>query len=100
MTHYADYFGHSGGSSDEKIDYAYDFADRLIYRKLDPDGSAASALPIEESVYVYDGQHVLLQFDRTNGTGDLSHTDLSHRYLYGPAIDQVLADEHLGDDVY
>ena len=41
----------------------------------------------------------MLQFDDT-GNEDLDENDLSHRYLYGPVIDQVLADEQVGDEVY
>ena len=35
-----------------------------------------------------------MQFDGT-GTGDLTAADLSHRYLWGPAVDQLLADEQV-----
>ncbi len=38
----------------------------------------------------------MLQFDRTGG-GDVQASDLSHRYLWGPAVDQILADETVGD---
>ena len=41
---------------------------------------------------------MLLQFDRSDGTGDLADTDLSHRYLHGGAIDQILADEQVHYD--
>jgi RHS repeat-associated protein len=44
--------------------------------------------------YVYDGNQIVMQFQKT-GTGDLAATDLSHRYLWGPAVDQLLADEQL-----
>ena len=41
----------------------------------------------------------LLQFDGPGGgTGsasDLTGADLSHRYLWGPAVDQLLCDEQL-----
>lgn len=40
--------------------------------------------------YVYDGDHVALKFE----VGQLSH-----RYLHGPVIDQILADEQV-DDLY
>jgi RHS repeat-associated protein len=43
---------------------------------------------------VYDGNQIVMQFQKT-GTGDLAATDLSHRYLWGPAVDQLLADEQL-----
>ncbi|HJQ78894.1 MAG TPA: hypothetical protein VJ828_03015, partial [Lacipirellulaceae bacterium] len=35
---------------------------------------------------------VILQFDKT-GSGNVVTTELSHRYLWGPAVDQLLADE-------
>ena len=47
--------------------------------------------------YVYDGNQIVLQFQKT-GTGDLAATDLSHRYLWGPAVDQLLADEQVHYD--
>jgi hypothetical protein len=43
---------------------------------------------------VYDGQQIVMQFDGT-GTSDLTAANLSHRYLWGPAVDQLLADEQL-----
>jgi RHS repeat-associated protein len=35
-----------------------------------------------------------LQFDK-DGTGDVTGENLSHRYLWGPAVDQLLADEQV-----
>ena len=43
-------------------------------------------------MFVYDGLETALQFEKT-GAGDLAATDLSHRYLCGPAVDQLFADE-------
>jgi hypothetical protein len=37
---------------------------------------------------------VVLEFDKS-GSGDASDYDLSHRYLWGPAVDQLLADEQV-----
>ena len=40
----------------------------------------------------------MLQFDGTSATGSasaLTANNLSHRYLWGPAVDQILADEQL-----
>ena len=42
----------------------------------------------------YDGQQMLVQFDR-EGVGRVTAQDQSHRYLWGPAVDQILADEQL-----
>ncbi len=95
-----DFDDYSGGSCSEEILYEYDYADRLIRREHDPDGDDGST-SVEQSVYVYDGQHILLQLDDAGGD-DLTETDLSHRYLHGPAIDMVLADEqvHWNTDDY
>jgi RHS repeat-associated protein len=35
-----------------------------------------------------------LQFDKT-GSGTVADTDLSHRYLWGPMVDQLLTDEQV-----
>jgi len=40
-------------------------------------------------VFVYDGDQIVLEFDGT------SAGDVSHRYLWGPAVDQILADEQV-----
>ena len=54
--------------------------------------------------YVYDGNQIVMQFDNLTspasgeGQGEglpLAATNLSHRYLWGPAVDQLLADEQL-----
>ena len=47
----------------------------------------------QETVYAYDRGQITLQFDKT-GTGQLSASDLSHRYLWNSqAVDQLFADE-------
>ena len=59
------------------------------------DGSHSS---VHTTDYVYDGNQIVLQFDATSTPGtsvSLTVADLSHRYLSGPAVDQVLADEQL-----
>jgi RHS repeat-associated protein len=74
--------------------FTYDMFDRRVTRSIDPDGRAWSvsnpnvnggADPLETEHFVYDGQDIVLQF---NGTGAMTH-----RYLHGPLVDQVLADE-------
>jgi hypothetical protein len=39
--------------------------------------------------------HRVLQFDRTGGSGPLTAANLSHRYLWGQTVDQLLADERV-----
>jgi RHS repeat-associated protein len=62
---------------------------------VDPDGASGSTA-IHQMAFVYDGAQIALQFEKT-GTGDISASGLSHRYLWGPAVDQLLADEHVDD---
>ncbi len=45
-------------------------------------------------MFINDGGQVVLEFDK-DGTGDVAATDLSHRYLWGEAVDQLLADEQV-----
>jgi len=77
------------GSVTETIDYTYDAFNRLVGRVATFAGQAP-----QETVFVYDGENIALQFDGT-GTSPLGANDLSHRYLWGPAVDQVMADEQL-----
>jgi RHS repeat-associated protein len=67
----------------EQVDYTYDAFDRRIAKAVDPDGEGREQTETER--FVYDGAHIALVFD---GKGQQTH-----RYLYGPQIDQVLADE-------
>jgi YD repeat-containing protein len=67
----------------EQVDYTYDAFDRRIAKAVDPDGEGRAQTETEQ--FVYDGAHIALVFD---GKGQQTH-----RYLYGPQIDQVLADE-------
>ncbi len=84
-----------GGAVDHTVDYAYDYANRLVFRTVDA-GRSGGTVPVQESAYVYDGNQIALQFDKiVSGPSDLSASDLSHRYLWGPAIHQLLADEHV-----
>jgi RHS repeat-associated protein len=68
------------------ISYHYDAFNRLVYREIVGSGV--------KSAFVYDGTQVALEFDKA-GSGDLAASDLSHRYLWGPAVDQLLADEQV-----
>jgi RHS repeat-associated protein len=45
-------------------------------------------------VYLWQNGQIVLQFDKS-GTGDLDYEDLSHRYLWGPTVDMLLADEQI-----
>ncbi|MHB1037230.1 MAG: RHS repeat-associated core domain-containing protein [Pirellulales bacterium] len=83
-----------GAASNQVVEYVYDYANRLVTRTLDPDGDGGTAA-IQQTAFVYDGDQILLQFEK-EGAGDLVASDLRHRYLWGPAVDQILADESVG----
>jgi RHS repeat-associated protein len=68
------------------VDYTYDTFDRRIEKSYDADGPGSGAAVVTR--YVYDGDNIALQFDGSS--------NLTHRYLHGPAVDQILADEQIG----
>ena len=70
----------SGNNATETIEYTYDALDRRTAKEItDHPGNNTTT-----ETFVYDGQHIVLRF--IDG-------DLSNRYLHGPQIDQILADE-------
>ncbi len=64
--------------------YAYDAFNRLIRTTYDADGAGAGAA-IDKFWAFDDGINPLLEFDGTTSS------DVSHRYLWGPIVDQLLA---------
>lgn len=68
----------------QSVQYRYDMFGPRIAKQFDDNGDASID---RQEHYVYDGEHIALQFD--------SGGDLTHRYLHGPAVDQILADEQL-----
>ena len=102
VTNY-DTFADYGTTSSQEVDYVYDYLNRLVARTIDEDGSGATYSD-ETEYYVYDGGEpgtaeqpdqdadvgqIVLQLDE-NGAP-------THRYLWGPAVDQILADEVVDD---
>jgi RHS repeat-associated protein len=68
------------------VDYAYDAFNHLVRRTLDADGAGSGGAT--DTFFSYQGGQVALQFDGA------SASNLSHRYLWNPAVvDQLLADE-------
>lgn len=76
----------AGGTITMQADYTYDVFDRRIKKVVDADGAGGGAAVT--SRYVFEGErpNVTLQFDGSN--------NLTHRYLWGEALDQLLADEN------
>jgi RHS repeat-associated protein len=101
VTSYAAY----GDAPTQAVTYSYDAENRWIGETvINGDGS------VHTTAFGYDpgagggggagtGQ-IVLQFDKdvpsaTGSASALTVNDLSHRYLWGPAVDQILADEQV-----
>jgi len=85
-----------GGEDVRWIDYSYDAANQLISRaEAYFDGSN------ENSIFVYEDGQIVFEFhEEILGSvlvGDLEAQDLLRRLLWGPAVDQLLAEEHVED---
>jgi RHS repeat-associated protein len=81
----------------QTVTYVYDVENRWIGETVTTysDGSPSS---VHTTDFAYDGNQIVLQFDGTSSPGSpvsLTANNLSHRYVYGPAVDQVLADERV-----
>jgi RHS repeat-associated protein len=72
----------------------YDVANRWIGETVTTYSGGVGTV-VENRGFVYDGNQIVLQFDKS-GSGGLAATDLSKRYLWGSAVDQLLAQETTG----
>ena len=79
----------AAGTEQQRIVYTYDLFDRLIKRSYDDDGSQGPNSPVDTYWAGYVGYEATLEFDGN------SQADLSHRYLFGPGNDMILADEQI-----
>jgi RHS repeat-associated protein len=73
----------SSGTVTQSVAYTYDAYDSRIGKVIDADGAGSAPAQVERMVY--DGDNIALTFDETGNQ--------THRYLYGPGVDQILADE-------
>ncbi len=96
--------GTYGGAPTQVVTYLYNAEGRWIGENV----ANGSGVITHETRFVYDGNQIVLQFDYSplppgegQGEGDssqdlqMTNADLSHRYLWGPAVDQILSDEQL-----
>lgn len=81
----------SDGMPLQQVEYTYDAFDRRIAKLVD--GAPGDTVEGDTTHFVYDGDDVVLEFDRLAG-GDV---DLARRNLHGPAVDQILAVERVGE---
>lgn len=75
----------SGTTVLSTVTQSYDVFNRWVRTQVDSNGPVADGQ--SERFFVYDGTQIVMEFD---GADD---SDLTHRYLWGPAVDQILADE-------
>jgi YD repeat-containing protein len=70
------------------VKYTYDVSNRLIRKQVDDDGDTDFD---RAQKFVYDGSQIVLVFDDSD--------DVEHRFLIGPMVDQIFADEDAVNDV-
>ena len=88
---YSTYTAYAGQTPSQVVDYLYDAFNRLVGEDTDSNGDSTLD---HQTRFIYDGNNPVLQFDKS-GPGDLAAANLTHRYLYGPAVNQILADEQV-----
>jgi RHS repeat-associated protein len=75
----------SAGTNFKNVVYAYDVFNRRVIKGIDPDGGAPQ-YTYDYTYFVYDTDDIVLAL-KAGGVH-------SNRYLHGPAVDEVLADEN------
>ncbi len=80
----------AAGQQTEEVNYTYDALNRRISEAV------TTAAGTTVTYFVYDGSNVLLEFQSNDGS---STPVLTEHNLYGPAVDQVLAEDAGGGNV-
>jgi RHS repeat-associated protein len=83
-----------GGPATQTVTYSYDAENRWVGENIETFDTTGDVLTNHETCFAYDGNQIVLEFDK-DGSGDGAAADLSDRYVSGPAVDQVLADEQV-----
>jgi RHS repeat-associated protein len=78
------------GTKTQEVKFTYDALDRRIFKSVD--AAPTDAVDAAFTHFVYDREDVILDFVDTDGAGS-APLALDQRYLHGPAIDQVLAQD-------
>jgi RHS repeat-associated protein len=82
-------FRSAAGVETRSIEYRYDLLNRLVLRRLDSNGAATAGGVSDIWLAGYDG------INPTLALSSLSSTAITNRYLWGPGVDFLLADEQL-----
>jgi len=86
------------GVETQRVEFTYDAMNRRIAKTVDITPLNA----INDGVvthFVYDRDHVVLEFVDNDGTAGASQPVLDKRYFYGTGVDQILAQESAGGEV-
>jgi RHS repeat-associated protein len=91
------------GATTQVVTYAYDVFNRRIARAVDTSSPFDMAdafiehyiLDDASGIASLDGGNVILDFVDPDGPEGTASIELAKRYLYGPAVDQILAQEDL-----
>jgi len=81
----------------ESVVYTYDVLNRRLSKTVDSDGAGAGVAWTEH--YIYDGEQIALVYKDPDASGT-ANPSLTNRYLYGPQVDQILADEQFVDGIF
>ncbi|MDZ4852594.1 MAG: RHS repeat-associated core domain-containing protein [Pirellulaceae bacterium] len=84
------------GGPTQVVEYTYDMANRRIASKVD--STPADAVDGAITYFIYDGDEVLVEVTDPDGSGPAIAVE-SMRYLHGPLVDQVLAQEDAAGSV-
>ena len=80
------------GNVTQTVTYTYDASNQMIRRGLDPDGAGAAAMTFTYTDYENGAAYLLLSDSDPLGLAGPTVPNLSQRYLYSPAVDQLLAE--------
>jgi len=84
-------------SETQRVEYTYDAFNRRITKAVDTNPQDAVAAVVTH--FVYNQDDVILEFVDNDGTAGTNEPVLNLRYLHGPAVDQVLAQEEADSSI-
>ncbi len=87
----------AAGNETQRVEYTYDVFDRRIAKVVD--NNPQDAVNALVTHFVYDGSDVHLEFVDSDGAAGTNEPVLDVRYLQGPGVDRVLAQEDAASNV-
>ncbi|MEX0679119.1 MAG: RHS repeat-associated core domain-containing protein, partial [Pirellulales bacterium] len=87
-------------NSDFTVAFEYDVFNRRTSRLPEYDVSPGYVYDNSPQFYIYDGDNVVIDFGDVDGPSTTPSLGLARKYLFGPAVDQVLAVEDMTQQIY